>query len=62
MAVLLLDGNVFPLSPFNSTTLLNSRHIVCRKHSTTYSRFVGLDLSVYLHNYIAQYMILVCQY
>ena len=38
-AVLLLDGDVFPLSHFDATTLLNSRDIVCRKHPATYSRF-----------------------
>jgi hypothetical protein len=38
-AVLLLDGDVFPLSPFDSVTLLNSRDIVCRKHPALFARF-----------------------
>ncbi|UJR32211.1 hypothetical protein I4U23_019676 [Adineta vaga] len=38
-AILLLDGDVFPLSPFDSTTLLNSRDIVCRKHPALFARF-----------------------
>jgi hypothetical protein len=38
-AILLLDGDVFPLSHFDADTLLNSRDIVCRKHPATYSRF-----------------------
>jgi hypothetical protein len=38
-AVLLLDGDVFPLSPFDSVTLLNSHDIVCRKHPALFARF-----------------------
>jgi hypothetical protein len=38
-AILLLDGDVFPLSPFDSLTLLNSRDIVCRKHPALFSRY-----------------------
>ncbi len=38
-AVLLLDGDVFPLSPFDCVTLLNSRDIVCRKHPALFARF-----------------------
>jgi hypothetical protein len=37
-AVLLLDGDVFPLSHFDSVTLLNSRDIICRKHPALYAR------------------------
>ncbi|CAF3564004.1 unnamed protein product [Rotaria socialis] len=38
-AILLLDGDVFPLSPFDSQTLLNSRDLMCRKHPALFSRF-----------------------
>ncbi|CAF1227855.1 unnamed protein product [Adineta steineri] len=38
-AILLLDGDVFPLSPFDSVTLLNSRDVVCRKHPALFARF-----------------------
>jgi hypothetical protein len=38
-AVLLLDGDIFPLSPFDSVTLLNSRDLVCRKHPALFARF-----------------------
>ncbi|CAF0812450.1 unnamed protein product [Adineta steineri] len=38
-AILLLDGDVFPLTPFDSITLLNSRDIVCRKHPALFARF-----------------------
>jgi hypothetical protein len=38
-AVLLLDGDVFPLSFFSSRTLLNSRDIVCRKYPDRLSRY-----------------------
>ncbi|CAF3413860.1 unnamed protein product [Rotaria socialis] len=38
-AILLLDGDVFPLSPFDSQTLLNSRDLMCRKHPVLFSRF-----------------------
>ncbi|CAF1108542.1 unnamed protein product [Didymodactylos carnosus] len=37
--VLLLDGDVLPLSPFDSQTLLNSRDMVCRKHPAPLSRY-----------------------
>ncbi len=38
-AILLLDGDVFPLTPFDSITLLNAHDIVCRKHPATFARF-----------------------
>ncbi|CAF2079757.1 unnamed protein product [Rotaria magnacalcarata] len=38
-AILLLDGDIFPLSPFDSQTLLNSRDLMCRKHPALFSRF-----------------------
>jgi hypothetical protein len=38
-AILLLDGDVFPLSPFDSGTLLNGRDVVCRKHPALFARF-----------------------
>jgi hypothetical protein len=38
-AILLLDGDILPLSPFDSVTLLNSRDIVCRKHPSSFARF-----------------------
>ncbi len=38
-AILLLDGDVFPLSSFDSVTLLNSRDVVCRKHPALFARF-----------------------
>ena len=38
-AILLLDGDVFPLTPFDSFTLLNSHDIVCRKHPAGFSRY-----------------------
>jgi hypothetical protein len=38
-AILLLDGDVLPLSPFDSGTLLNSHDIVCRKHPGLFARF-----------------------
>jgi hypothetical protein len=38
-AVLLLDGDVFPLSFFSSRTLLNSRDIVCRRYPDRISRY-----------------------
>ncbi|CAF3570964.1 unnamed protein product [Adineta steineri] len=38
-AILLLDGDVFPLSPFDSVTLLNSRDVVCRKHPALFAHF-----------------------
>ncbi|CAF1060438.1 unnamed protein product [Adineta steineri] len=38
-AILLLDGDVFPLTPFDSVTLLNSRDVVCRKHPALFARF-----------------------
>ncbi|CAF2919891.1 unnamed protein product [Rotaria sp. Silwood2] len=43
-AVLLLDGDVLPLTEFNSNTLLNSHDIVCRKHSVSYARFCWIGL------------------
>lgn len=43
-AVLLLDGDVFPLTPFDSLTLLNSRDIVCRKHPAAFARFCWIGL------------------
>ncbi|CAF2826303.1 unnamed protein product [Rotaria sp. Silwood2] len=43
-AVLLLDGDVLPLTPFNSNTLLNSHDIVCRKHPVSYGRFCWIGL------------------
>ena len=38
-AILLLDGDVFPLTPFDSVTLLNSHDIVCRRHPARFSRY-----------------------
>ncbi|CAF0748789.1 unnamed protein product [Adineta steineri] len=38
-AILLLDGDVLPLSPFDSTALLNSHDIVCRKHPVLFARY-----------------------
>jgi hypothetical protein len=38
-AVLLLDGDVIPLSFFSSRTLLNSRDIVCRRYPGPLSRY-----------------------
>ena len=43
-AILLLDGDVFPLTPFDSVTLLNSRDIVCRKHPAPFARFCWIGL------------------
>ena len=43
-AVLLLDGDVFPLSPFDSVSLLNSRRLVCRKHPAVASRYCWIGL------------------
>ena len=38
-AILLLDGDVFPLSPFDAKKFLNSRDLVCRKHPALFSRY-----------------------
>lgn len=38
-AILLLDGDVFPLSFFSSRTLLNSHDIVCRRYPERSSRY-----------------------
>jgi hypothetical protein len=38
-AILLLDGDVFPLTPFDSITLLNAHDLICRKHPATFARF-----------------------
>jgi hypothetical protein len=38
-AILMLDGDVFPLSPFDSGTLLNGHDVVCRKHPALFARF-----------------------
>ena len=43
-AILLLDGDVFPLTPFDSLTLLNSHDLVCRKHPATFARFCWIGL------------------
>ncbi|CAF1358016.1 unnamed protein product [Adineta ricciae] len=43
-AILLLDGDVFPLSPFDSITLLNSRDVVCRKHPALFARYCWIGL------------------
>jgi hypothetical protein len=44
-AVLLLDGDVLPLSSFNSETLLNSRDIVCRKYPGPISRYCWMGFT-----------------
>ena len=54
-AILLLDGDVFPLSPFDSVTLLNSRDLLCRKHPAIFARFCWIGficLSPELYNTI----------
>jgi hypothetical protein len=38
-AILLLDGDVFPLTPYDAKTLLNSRDLICRKHPALLSRY-----------------------
>ena len=38
-AVLLLDGDVFPLSPFDSVSLLNAHDLICRKHPAEFARY-----------------------
>jgi hypothetical protein len=38
-AILMLDGDVFPLAPFDSGTLLNGHDVVCRKHPALFARF-----------------------
>lgn len=38
-AVLLLDGDVFPLTHFDSSSLLNNRDMICRKYPATFARF-----------------------
>ncbi|CAF1134787.1 unnamed protein product [Rotaria sp. Silwood1] len=59
-AILLLDGDVFPLSPFDSTTLLNSHDIICRKHPAIFARFcwVGfICLSPHIFNTIDDFSV-----
>ncbi|CAF4129858.1 unnamed protein product [Rotaria sp. Silwood2] len=54
-AILILDGDVLPLSQFNSATLLNSHDIVCRKHPAVFARFCWIGficLSPQLYNSI----------
>lgn len=38
-AVLLLDGDVFPLSPFDSVSLLSAHDLICRKHPAEFARY-----------------------
>jgi hypothetical protein len=38
-AILMLDGDVLPLTPFDSGTLLNGHDVVCRKHPALFARF-----------------------
>jgi hypothetical protein len=57
-AVLLLDGDVFPLSPFDSGTLLDGRDVVCRKHPALFARFCWIGficISPYLYNTIGDF-------
>ena len=54
-AILSLDGDVFPLSPFDSVTLLNSRDLLCRKHPAVFARYCWIGficLSPELYNTI----------
>ena len=43
-SILLLDGDVLPLSPFDAGTLLNGHDVICRKHPALFARFCWIGL------------------
>lgn len=43
-AIIMLDGDVLPLSPYDSGTLLNGHDVICRKHPALFARFCWIGM------------------
>lgn len=43
-AIIMLDGDVLPVSPYDSGTLLNGHDVICRKHPALFARYCWVGL------------------
>ena len=43
-AIIMLDGDVLPLAPYDSGTLLNGHDVICRKHPALFARYCWIGL------------------